>query len=63
MKLEDIRANIDTIDTQITDLFKQRMELALEVAKAKQEGSIPVLNKSREKEIIRRVSDELPEDE
>lgn len=62
MKLEDIRANIDTIDTQITDLFKQRMELALEVAKAKQEGSIPVLNKSREKEIIRRVSDELPEE-
>lgn len=62
MKLEDIRANIDAIDTQITDLFKQRMELALEVAKTKQEGSIPVLNKSREKEIIRRVSDELPEE-
>lgn len=62
MKLEDIRANIDAIDTQIINLFKQRMDMALEVAKSKQESGTPVLNKAREKEIIRRVSDELPED-
>lgn len=62
MKLEDIRENIDAIDTQIIDLFKQRMDLALEVAKSKQESGTPVLNKTREKEIIRRVSDELPEE-
>lgn len=62
MKLEDIRVNIDNIDAQITELFKQRMDMALEVAKSKQKSGTPVLNKAREKEILRKVSDNLPKD-
>ena len=33
MKLDEIRKQIDTVDSQIADLFKERMGLALEVAK------------------------------
>ena len=48
MDLKDIRDGIDAIDTQICDLFKKRMELALEVAKEKDKTTTPVINKTRE---------------
>ena len=52
MKLEEIRKDIDKVDSQIADLFKERMALSLDIAKAKQEGNLPVVNASREKEIL-----------
>ena len=61
MKLEDIRKSINEVDEQIIDLFRQRMGLALEVAKSKKETGTPVLNRTREKEILLHVSDELGE--
>lgn len=61
MKLEDIRKEINAVDDQIIDLFRQRMNLALEVAKSKKETGTPVLNRTREKEILLHVSDELGE--
>ena len=47
MKLEEIRKDIDKVDSQIADLFKERMALSLDIAKAKQEGILPVVNASR----------------
>ena len=61
MKLEEIRKDIDKVDSQIADLFKERMALSLDIAKAKQEGNLPVVNASREKEIIHRISNEVGE--
>lgn len=61
MKLEDIRKDIDKIDSQISQLFKERMALALEVAKTKEENNLAVLNSSREKEILHRISEEIGE--
>ena len=61
MDLKDIRDNIDAIDTQICDLFKRRMNLALEVAKVKEKNNAPVLNKAREKEVLLKISDEIGE--
>ena len=61
MKLEDIRKDIDQLDSQIAQLFKDRMNLALEIAKEKKENSLPVVNTSREKEILHRISDEIGE--
>ncbi len=57
--LDQLRDKIDDIDTQITELFKQRMETALEVAKYKKENNIPVLNDRREKEVLHKVSDQI----
>ena len=59
--LEQLRDKIDDIDTQITDLFKQRMETALEVAKYKKENGVPVLNNAREKEVLYKVSEQIGE--
>ena len=59
--LEQLRDKIDDIDTQITDLFKQRMETALEVAKYKKENGVPVLNDRREKEVLHKVSEQIGE--
>ena len=59
MKLEDIRKDIDKVDSQICQLFKERMDLALEVAKTKEENNLAVANVSREKEILHRISEEI----
>lgn len=61
LNLDQLRVEIDEIDTQITDLFKKRMETALEVAKYKQENGIPVLNDRREKEVLHKVSEQIGE--
>lgn len=61
LNLDQLRRQIDDIDTQITDLFKKRMETALEVAKYKQENGIPVLNDRREKEVLHKVSEQIGE--
>lgn len=61
LNLDQLRTQIDDIDTQITDLFKKRMETALEVAKYKQENGIPVLNDRREKEVLHKVSEQIGE--
>lgn len=61
MKLEEIRKDIDKVDSQIASLFKERMGLALEVAKTKKENNLAVVNATREKEILHRISEEIGE--
>ena len=56
MDLEALRKEIDSIDTQLTDLFVQRMNLCAQVARYKKEHNQAVLNQGREREILRRVS-------
>ena len=57
--LEQLRNDIDSIDSQITDLFKKRMETSIEVAKYKKEHNIPVLNSNRENEVLHKVSEQI----
>ena len=47
MDLENIRKDIDSIDSEITALFKKRMDKTLEVAKYKKAKGIPVLRWQR----------------
>lgn len=61
LDLSQLRTQIDDIDTQITELFKQRMEIALDVAKYKKENGLPVLNDRREKEVLHKVSEQIGE--
>lgn len=61
MDLKNIRNDIDAIDTQICDLFKKRMDLALAVAKEKEKTNSPVINKAREKEVLLKISEEIGE--
>ena len=51
-ELSEIRAEIDKIDTQLIELFKQRMDCAKEVGIYKKANGTPVLNQERENEIL-----------
>lgn len=61
INLEQMRKDIDSIDKQMTDLFKQRMEKSLEIARYKEENNLAVLNDTREKEILHKVSEQIGE--
>lgn len=56
MELKDIRERIDEVDDKIFDLFKERMELSKNVAFKKRESNAALVNKSREREILARMS-------
>lgn len=55
MELSDIRKDIDKIDGQMTELFLRRMELCKNAAESKAEQGLPVINREREREILKRV--------
>lgn len=56
MSLEEIRKKIDTIDSELAPLIKQRMECSLEVARIKSAENLPIYHPGREKEILERVA-------
>ena len=55
MELNDIRLQIDDIDSQILKLFCERMELVKDVAEFKLKNGMPVLRPEREADILKRV--------
>ena len=55
--LKEIRKDIDKIDNQLIELFKQRMDCARDVGIYKQANNIPVLNEDRENEILDAVEE------
>lgn len=57
MDIEKLRAQIDEIDDEITKLFGKRMEISNLVAQYKKENRLTVLDKSREREILSRVTE------
>ena len=58
MELNEIRNSIDSLDEQMLRLFLERMGLSEEVAAYKQAHSLPLLNKTREREILARVAEQ-----
>ena len=62
MDLNELRNKIDSIDTELVKLFKERMETAAKVGRFKQENGVPVFNRQREREIINKVTDSVPEE-
>lgn len=63
MELDKYRQEIDQTDDKIKQLFEERMDIAVKIAEYKKTNGLPVLNRTREREIIGRVtageSDEL----
>ena len=55
MDLKDIRKRIDEVDEKILSLFLERMDLAVDVVKYKMENNLPIVNKEREREILKKV--------
>lgn len=61
MDLDKIRIEIDSIDDKIFELYEQRMKLSAEVAEQKKENKLALVNKSREREILSRMSSKSEE--
>lgn len=55
MELKDYRDQLDRIDEEIIDLFRQRMETVSLIAQYKKANDLPILAAGREKEILERV--------
>ena len=60
--LEEIRGQIDQIDRQMVDLFKDRMEAAAQVAEYKMENGLPVLDAGRERALLGKIGDQAGEE-
>ena len=60
--LKDLRQQIDNIDDQIVNLYRERMQLSKKVAEEKNKSGKGVTNRIREKEILNRVTDAVDDD-
>lgn len=50
--INELRAEIEKIDSDMIELFKKRMKISSEIAEYKRQNNIQVLDKNREKVLI-----------
>ena len=50
--LQELRREIDGIDKQLVELFRQRMDVTRQVGEYKRERGIPVLDQERERQVL-----------
>ncbi|MBE6701368.1 MAG: ACT domain-containing protein [Ruminococcaceae bacterium] len=63
MEIEKTRQRIDEVNDKILELFLERMELSKEVIKYKIENNLPVVDKEREREILKKVKEKAGDKE
>lgn len=59
--LEDMRLEMDNIDSEIMASFAKRMELSAQIAEYKKERNMPVLDEEREKSKLDAIAKNVPE--
>ena len=57
MELNETRKEIDTIDKELVSLFIRRMNCAANVAEYKKEHGLPILDASRERALLTKISE------
>lgn len=57
MELNEAREKINEIDEQLVKLFSSRMELSSKIARYKAEKNLPILDRTREREVLNKVAD------
>lgn len=57
MELQELREQIDSIDRELVDLFVRRMNCSAGVAEYKRENGMPVLDASRERALLGKISE------
>lgn len=62
LELKDYRKQLDEIDSRLLELFAQRMDIASEIARWKKEKNFPVQDLRREREKLRQVEEQSPEE-
>ena len=59
--LDQLHDRLDEIGPQLVDLSKTRMDTVLQVAQSKKESGKPVLDRSRERQVLARVAEQVGE--
>lgn len=62
MELQDLRQQIDEIDRELVDLFIKRMNCSADVAEYKRQHGMRVLDPSRERALLEKISERSGED-
>lgn len=57
MDINELRQKIDSIDSQLTALFEERMKTAAAIAGYKKEHGLPVFNRERERQVLNKVTE------
>ena len=57
MELSEIRERINELNDEMLELFLERMQLSAEVAEYKKANGLPILDKTREREILARMAE------
>ena len=60
MSIDEIRQEIDHIDSELLRIFNRRAELALKIGEIKKGLGLPVYDPAREKKIFARMKEENP---
>jgi len=58
MTIDDIRENIDRLDSELLRIFNERASLALRIGELKKGLDLPIYDPAREKRIFTRMSAE-----
>ena len=61
MTIEELRAEIDRIDSDIIRLYGERLETASQIGRYKQEHHLPVSDPARERDVLNKVGAEAGE--
>ncbi len=62
MSLDELRKKIDTVDDQLVQLFRERMQISAEIAQYKAQQGLPVLQPAREREKLQDVAEKSGEE-
>ncbi|HWI40065.1 MAG TPA: chorismate mutase [Verrucomicrobiae bacterium] len=60
MSIDELREEIDRLDTRLLEIFNRRASLALQIGEIKKEKGLPVYDPRREKIIFERMKRENP---
>lgn len=63
MKLDEIRKEIDEIDSELVHLFEKRMEIVKDVAKFKQKENMPILQFGREQAVLQKAREKTKDEQ
>lgn len=63
LKLDNLRKEINQIDTQILALFEKRMHIASQIGAYKKAHDLPVLDQSREDALLRMMLEKVNDPE
>jgi chorismate mutase len=60
MTIDELRREIDRLDSELLRIFNERASLALKIGEIKKGLSLPVYDPAREKRIFQRMKEENP---